>query len=202
MAAGDYEGCETGLQKMHIAQAWSGGWDWSGGARNLGYPGRGQGSLNEESDQLTWFAGRRGKARIGGILIILAALVALGDASFTVLAMYISAEDGAIEEWIAWTVIPFEVFRMALVTAAVAGGVSAVMQVRWRLAMRGGVLGVVAVISSLYALFNPLWGIILLLPLIGGIAGAAMMRDLRYEFKVPCQRPGPSKPMHDEAAER
>ena len=130
-------------------------------------------------------------AGVGGILIVMAAFFALVDANFTIavswqvtrLADYdrLLRENPQLKDVITNLVV-CQGLRFVFIIIAFAGGIFAIRRLRWGLAMVGGILGILALMSGLLFLIVPFWGWIELVLLCGAVVGVIQVGVSRREF--------------------
>jgi hypothetical protein len=130
-------------------------------------------------------------AGVGGILIVMAAFFALVDAIFTIavswqvtrLADYdrLLRENPQLKDVITNLVV-CQGLRFVFIIIAFAGGIFAIRRLRWGLAMVGGILGILALMSGLLFLIVPFWGWIELVLLCGAVVGVIQVGVSRREF--------------------
>jgi hypothetical protein len=138
-------------------------------------------------------AHRTARAGVGGALMIMAAFFALVDAVFTIAISWemtrLADYDQLLREnpqlrGVVSSLVVCQGLRFAFIIIAFAGGIFAMQRLRWGLAMVGGILGILAVLSGLLILLIPFWALIELVLLCGAVVGVIMVGISRREFML------------------
>lgn len=138
-------------------------------------------------------ASRTARVGTGGVLIIMAGFFTIADIIMTLMITYdatqmadyrdLTRQYPYLEEAVG-TMVACQALRLMFAVPALLGGMFAIQKKRWGLAMLGGVLGTLAVVSTLLGLVIPFWGLIAVLLFFGGIVGTVLVGVSRREFVI------------------
>ncbi len=175
--------------------------DRTGGSGGTG-TGRRRWSLRTDNGD-PWLATRRGKLRVGGMLIILATLTALAES--IIMLRYIFTHESiydVLEDHRLWPFLVLESATIAISVVALAGGVSTIRRRRWRLSVLGGAMAAIAVIipGLLIMVAPPLGALVAFSMFFGAVLGTCRVRAFRGEFTDGADTAGRDGPADDLAA--